>query len=66
MTSDPMTSLDPEAERQKFGAQVAQDVFVWMLLAFGSASTPLAPYVIYAGGFAVLFAVAYQLTKSVE
>ncbi|CAK9051039.1 unnamed protein product, partial [Durusdinium trenchii] len=35
--------------RREFGLQVAQDVAVWMLLAFATANTPLGPYLIYAG-----------------
>ncbi|CAK9087048.1 unnamed protein product [Durusdinium trenchii] len=47
--------------RREFGLQVAQDVAVWMLLAFATANTPLGPYLIYAGALAVGFAVCYQI-----
>eukprot|EP00438_Fugacium_kawagutii_P010439 Skav217953 [mRNA] locus=scaffold3202:104607:119428:+ [translate_table: standard] len=62
----PENDLASEAERREFGTQVARDVAVWMVLAFAAAGTDLAPYLIYAGGFSVAFALCYQIYLAVK
>ena len=51
-------------ERREFGVQVAQDVAVWLALAFATAGTDLAPYLLYAGRVAVAFALCYQAWRT--
>eukprot|EP00435_Cladocopium_sp_Y103_P074740 s10_g50.t2 len=50
-------------QRREFGSQVARDVAVWMVLAFATAQTDLGPYLIYAGGFSVAFAVINEMQE---
>ncbi|CAL1153567.1 unnamed protein product [Cladocopium goreaui] len=56
-----LVSTEEADRRREFGSQVARDVAVWMVLAFATAQTDLGPYLIYAGGFSVAFAVCYQI-----
>ena len=61
-----LTAIPEEAERREFGQQVVRDVAVWMVLAFATAGTDWAPYLIYAGAASVVFAVCYQIYMTVK
>eukprot|EP00931_Biecheleriopsis_adriatica_P077143 TRINITY_DN50763_c0_g1_i1.p1 TRINITY_DN50763_c0_g1~~TRINITY_DN50763_c0_g1_i1.p1 ORF type:complete len:146 (-),score=22.97 TRINITY_DN50763_c0_g1_i1:184-621(-) len=57
-------SDDKELAKQSLGTAVSRDVAVWMVLAFSTASTPLAPYVVLAGALAVAFLFANLIYKA--